>query len=241
MATKKNPRAPSIPLDEAIAKAVKVYEKERRHAAPTDVVAQNIGYKNANNGAALSTLASLRYFGLLERPKDGHLAATKDLETYLYAPRDEIKTELLHKWMKMPPVFAEILEKYADGLPSDATLRFDMINQGFSPSGAEAVISVFKRSAEFSGIYSGTEHGQSPHSQAQDAIPSSSLERVESFQNKAAEEKSIPVPPLDESGTDRIPIRLPEGRRAWLIIPNPFYESDKERLKAQIDLLLTDD
>lgn len=40
---KKSPRAPSIPLDEAIEKALKVYEKERLHPSPTDVVAQHMG------------------------------------------------------------------------------------------------------------------------------------------------------------------------------------------------------
>jgi hypothetical protein len=40
---------------------------------------------------------------------------------------------------------------------------------------------------------------------------------------------------------DRIPIRLPGGRRAWLEIPPVFYEADKARIKAQIDLLLTED
>jgi len=41
--------------------------------------------------------------------------------------------------------------------------------------------------------------------------------------------------------TDKIPVRLSEGRKAWLVIPTPFYEADKLRLKAQIDLLLTED
>lgn len=44
-----------------------------------------------------------------------------------------------------------------------------------------------------------------------------------------------------DAGHDRIPVRLQGGRRAWLWIPTVFYESDKQRLKAQIDLLLTED
>lgn len=42
-----------------------------------------------------------------------------------------------------------------------------------------------------------------------------------------------------EDELDRIPVRLTGGRRAWLVIPTPFYSADKSRLKAQIDLLLT--
>jgi hypothetical protein len=39
---------------------------------------------------------------------------------------------------------------------------------------------------------------------------------------------------------DQIPIRLSGGRKAWLNIPTPFYESDKARIKAQIDVLFAD-
>ena len=46
---------------------------------------------------------------------------------------------------------------------------------------------------------------------------------------------------MDDGELDRIPVRLPGGRRAWLSIPTPFYAADKERLKAQIDLLLTEE
>ncbi|MDQ2821218.1 MAG: hypothetical protein M3Y65_12625 [Pseudomonadota bacterium] len=77
---KKSPRAPSMALNEALDRALKLYELERLHSSPVDVVATGIGYKSANSGSALSALASLRYFGLLERPKDGFLAVAKAVE-----------------------------------------------------------------------------------------------------------------------------------------------------------------
>lgn len=53
---------------------------------------------------------------------------------------------------------------------------------------------------------------------------------------------SAPLVPKDVNDEgDQIPVRLPGGRRAWLIIPTPFFDADKARLKAQIDLLLTQD
>jgi hypothetical protein len=245
MANKKSPRSPSISLDDAIAKAVKVYEKERRHAAPTDVVAQDIGYKSANNGAALGTLASLRYYGLLERPKEGHLAVSKEVETYLYTPDEEVKRELLRKWLKTPPVFLEIVEKYVDGLPSDATLRFDLIGQGFSPTAAEGVIPIFKKSADFADIYSKFS-APLARSTAQvfDVEPSDLVLDNEPTRREGKNEftqKPMSAVTMSNDDSDRIPIRLTEGRKAWLIIPSPFYEADKNRIKAQIDLLLTDD
>lgn len=245
MANKKSPRSPSISLDDAIAKAAKVYEKERRHAAPTDVVAQDIGYKSANNGAALGALASLRYYGLLERPKEGHLAVSKDVETYLYTPDEDVKRELLRKWLKTPPVFLEIVEKYVDGLPSDATLRFDLIGQGFSPTAAEGLIPIFKKSADFADLYSKFSAPLTRStSSAFEAEPSELISDHEPMQRGSKSEftqKVFPTVAITDDDSDRIPIRLTEGRKAWLIIPSPFFEVDKDRIKAQIDLLLTDE
>ena len=52
----------------------------------------------------------------------------------------------------------------------------------------------------------------------------------------------ISLPTIEgDQGHDRIPVRLSGNRRAWLVIPEPFFEADKKRLKAQIDLLLTED
>lgn len=244
MAKKKSPRSPSIPLDDAISKAVKIYEKERRHAAPTEVIAQDAGYKSANNGAALAVLASLRYYGLLERPREGHLAVSKDVETYMYTPSEEIKRDLLHKWMRSPPTFLEIIEKYGDGLPSDATLRFDLISQGFSPSAAEALIVVFKKSADFAGLYARAGARSTPELPLNDESPPSPAKDESDDYYRSSNELAPKLAPAllgAEAESDRIPVRLREGRRAWLIIPSPFYEADKQRLKAQIDLLLTDE
>lgn len=240
---KKSPRAPSIPLDEAIERALRIYQKERRHAAPVDVAAQHLGYKSANNGAALAVLASLRYYGLVERPQEGQLAVVKDVESYQYAPSDKHRNELVIQWLRKPQIFSELLEKYEDGLPSDATLRFDLIQRGFSPASAEAVLSVFKRSVEFARYYQQTQAS----SDLEQASAAETQEQTIERSLDLKPEPRTPHAPIEsmpdhvDTSVDRIPVRLSGGRRAWLLIPTPFYSFDKKRLKAQIDLLLTDD
>jgi hypothetical protein len=243
----KSPRAPSIALDDAIDRAIRIYEKERRHAAPTELIAQHIGYKSANNGTALSALASLRYYGLVERPKEGHLAVVKDVETYQYAPNAAVRQELLKQWLKSPPIFAELLETYRDGLPSDANLRFDLINRGFAPIAAEALLSVFRRSVDFANYFDASESLQAP-APAKDlsAKLSSTPEDQPAHQDppSGADTGASQSPAAQDysaSGYDRIPVRLAGGRRAWLEIPSPFFAADKVRLKSQIDLLLTEE
>jgi hypothetical protein len=241
---KKSPRAPSIPLEEALDKALRVYEKEKRYPAPTEVVAQDMGYKSANNGAALSALASLRYFGLLEKPEDGKLAVSKDVENYQYAPDLKIKSELLLKWLRAPAIFADLLDRYPEGLPSDANLRFDLINRGFSPAAGDSAISVFRRSAEFAGYTPSSlprnesNQGEPPAGEA--IILENGTAPVGSRVVGGVSKSTLPSE-FSVDDTDTIPVRLSEGRKAWLVIPTPFYEADKLRLKAQIDLLLTED
>lgn len=249
---KKSPRAPSISLDEALDRALKAYDKERLHPAPTEVVAQNLGYKSANNGAALSALASLRYYGLVERPKDGLLAITKDVESYKFSPNDFHKQALLIDFLKKPAIFAELLVQYESGLPSDANIRYELIQRGFSPNTAESVVTIFRKSVDFAGFFS------TPQAISDEGVLSSDAQQgaanelhgTSALQPQSLEQSTVtarspsiggnPIPVTMGEG-DQIPVRLHGGRRAWLVIPAPFYEADKVRLKAQIDLLLTQD
>lgn len=234
---KKSPRAPSMAIDEAIERAIKIYDKERRHPAPVEVIAQDIGYKSANNGAALAAIASLRYYGLLERPQDGVLAVAKEVEDYKFSPSDNMKQQLIIKWLREPALFSELLDKYASGLPSEANLKFELIQRGFNPSTADSCISVLQRSVDYARYFE------------KDNAVSNHLDEASS-QKEAPTNERLVVSAAPQNGNDeimpfgdydRIPIRLGNGRRAWLQIPSPFYSADKNRIKAQIDLILTDD
>jgi hypothetical protein len=240
---KKNPRAPSMALDEAIARVQKAYDKEQLRAAPTDAVAQSLGYKGANNGSALSALASLRYYGLLERPKDGHLAVNKEFEHFKSARSAPQRRAALIGFLKKPQLYAQLLEKYESGLPSDADLRAELIQRGFNAAAAESALATFRRSVDFVGM----PLSEVVASGAAVVVPSR-LEGLASVEDVVPNKSPVLALSLANSSAlapnenaDHIPIRLPGNRRAWLVIPTPFFEADKARLKAQIDLLLTQD
>ena len=248
---KKSPRAPSIALDEALERALKAYDKARLHPTATELVVQNMGYKTANSGTALSAIASLRYYGMIDRPSDGMLAVTQDLESYKYTPDDALKRSLLRAFLVRPPLFAELLAQYASGLPSDANIRYELIQRGFLPASAEAAVGVFRRSVEFTDYFSAVQvknegvSAPTPQDDSDDGFdvrPAQSAASSQSVSRPAQQAASpLPVSFDGQDGGDQIPVRLPGGRRAWLIIPTPFYAADKTRLKAQIDLLLTQD
>ena len=244
IARKKSPRAPSIFLGEALARAMKAYDRERLHPTPTEIVAQHLGYKNANNGTALGALASLRYFGLLERPKEGMLSVAKEVESYKFVPDEKLKRSLLLGFLKRPTLYNDLLEKFESGLPSDANLKFELIQRGFAPQAAESALAVFKASVDFADYYGGEQGDEVKEVDLYDSpnlfpLANNSPSAVDKVDSAPASQVANSPGVLDDSELDRIPVRLTGGRRAWLLIPTPFHDADKARLKAQIDFLLT--
>lgn len=244
---KKSPRAPSIALDEAIDRVSRVYDKEKRHPSNLDLVAKHLGYTGAKNGSAMGVMATLRYYGLLDRPKEGFLSVSKDFESYKFAPNDQLRREILLKWLTTPPIFLDLLGQYSEGLPSDANITFDLIQKGFTPTTAEAVTALFRRSVDYARYFEGrstfNDTEESEDNDAEEAAPSLAVSKS-GGKEEVRESMSASKPTLPSSidhQVDRIPVRLMRGRKAWLEIPTPFYEADKTQLIAQINLLLTDD
>lgn len=234
---KKSPRAPSMALDEALDRAMKAYDKERLRPASTDEIAQHIGYNSANNGAALSALASLRYYGLLERPRDGVLAVSKDVEAFRFAPSEELRRAFVSRFLRTPPLFAELLDAHPAGLPVESELNAELLQRGFLPAAATALAEVLQRSVDFARYFDAPEPAERTEAPEADAGSAPHPPQREPQPEPQPEHQAAGDTPLH----DRIPIRLPGGRRAWLEIPPVFYEADKARIKAQIDLLLTED
>jgi hypothetical protein len=175
----------------------------------------------------------------LERPETGKLAVSGDVQSFHYAPNEDLKKELLRKWLTTPPVFAQLLEQYEGGLPSDPTIRYDLIQQGFKPGTAESILKAFKESVEFAKYY---EDRENTPERLEPSVDRESDDQSVATSTRVPESvRAAIVASPTKTEADRIPVRLDKRRRAWLEIPTPFYEADKQRLKAQIDLLLTDD
>lgn len=236
-----------MPLDEAILRALKIYKEEGRHAAPAEVVIRHLGYAG-KSGSSNQAIASLRYWGLIDRPAEGMLEITKAFETYEYAPDETQKRALLIEFLKKPPVIAELLEKYGERLPSDANIKYDLIQKGFFPDTADACLAVFKRSLEYAKYFDYLAAQRAPEEKTdydethEESAPAQLKAGLSNIETTYAEPPRTPDATLAQSHQmDRIPVRLTGNRRAWIEVPIPFYKADIDRLKAQIELLLTDD
>ena len=149
--------------------------------------------------------------------------------------------------MESPQIFAELLNKFQNRLPSEPSIKYELIQKGFSPSAADECLAAFIGSVQYVEQFSESLE-QDFNASAFDGgtAENESVDVVaEPVVVALATRQSEPVAPakeiIKEGGSDRIPVRLRGGRRAWIEIPTPFYSADKQRLISQIQLLLADD
>lgn len=246
----RSPHAPSLALGKALDKALAAYAHVGHQPTQTEDMAQHLGYASLNNGRALATLASLRYFGLLESTGENQVALSPDLAVYRNAVPGPERQALLQQWLRRPAVFDSLLEQFPQGLPDDSLLHQVLVQRGFLPRSAQSCAAVLRQSVAFAEgkppLVPEVAPSCAPASRASATIPAltpppapGDPERVGAPPAAGISPPLVAMPAPDLSQADCIPVRLSGGRRAWLVIPAVFHEADKLRLKAQIDLLLT--
>jgi hypothetical protein len=128
----RSPSYPSIGLEEALKRARRFYDRERRNPAPVDTVLDHWGYK-PGSGAGVLTIAALRKFGLIEYIGAGaqrkarltNLAFRIILDEREPSPE---RDEALRQAALTPTIHSEIRRKFPNPpLPSDSTLRHYLV------------------------------------------------------------------------------------------------------------------
>jgi hypothetical protein len=236
----RSPQCPSISLKEAIEKTDAIYEKEKKHPVANEAVAKSLGYKSANNGAAARMMASLSYYGLLNKAGNGKLSVSPDFEKYSFAPNGKIRQEFLTKWIHAPKIFSEVIGKYGYNLPSDNALKYDLIERGFKPDTADNAVSVLRDSIHFLLENSDVSTLHKPETEEADS------DEVVVDADDTLEE--VIKPTVKSTSTvnlsddfDVFPVRLHNNRQAAIHLPRPFNQKDREIIKRQLDAILADD
>lgn len=147
---------PFIPLATAIDRAQQFWEKERRSDAPVTSAVSHWGYAEKSSGGK-QTLAALLQYGLLE--DKGALGGrtvrlTEEAVDILLMPKDDARRDaLIKKCAKRPKLYAELLGKWPDTLPSDPTIKYYLVREkNFNPNTVEAAISDFRATMAFAGV-----------------------------------------------------------------------------------------
>lgn len=155
----RSPNYPSIPLREAIERAKLLYEVAKRHAVGRPVVVKAWGY-SLKSSAGLQTIAALRAFGLLDVEGRGDNAqyklTTEALYTIVEPENSDRRKKAVQDAALMPEAYRMLHDHYGSDLPADDAIRsWLVVDQSFTESAANQLISDYKDTIAFAQLDSG--------------------------------------------------------------------------------------
>jgi hypothetical protein len=155
----RSPSYPVLSLTEALERARKIYEEEKRSAATASVLQQDMGY-TVGTGPAGRAISALKQYGLLDE-KDGQFTLSDSAFTLLQLSNGspEYQTALKETSLK-PAIFHEVLANYNGNLPSDTNLRDYLIRvKKFNPDSVVEFIRVLRQTVELAKPDDWADHG----------------------------------------------------------------------------------
>lgn len=152
----RSPNYPFLSLRESVTRARAIYEKERRAAASKDTILRHLGFTTTavKGGVGGRTLSALNQYGLLEDDGNGQARLSELGFQLAYLTDDKPqRVSLLREAARRPRIFAEIMDQYADGFPSDENLRDQLVLKWhFNPQAVDRFVKVFKETVQVAGL-----------------------------------------------------------------------------------------
>jgi len=162
-ATLRSPKYPFVGLKTAVERAEEFYKNEGRNAAPIKALAAHWDI-SPTSSAARQTAAALVHFGLSEQAGSSYKLTPRALRIILDKAQDSPgRVAALHEAAMYTPIHRKLWDRYGANLPSDHTLRVNLIfEEKFNENAVARFISQYKETLEFSGLRSGTLSGVDP-------------------------------------------------------------------------------
>jgi hypothetical protein len=132
-----------------------MYEAEKKSATSAVVVARHCGY-NSLNGASRQAIAAMKKFGLLVEEPGDRLRLSEEAVRVVLQPDEGERLKILRALAIKPIIIHEILREHQDGLPSDETLKFKLVDgRKFSDDGAAAFLKALRETIRFAKLEPG--------------------------------------------------------------------------------------
>ncbi|MDP8981612.1 MAG: hypothetical protein M3O35_13605 [Acidobacteriota bacterium] len=130
------------------------YKKDGLVASPRDAALLHMGFEKFT-GDAGRLLSALKSYGLVQ-DTDGRLKLTpRGVDIVARQDGDPKKATALQDAAKGPAIYKDLLKTYASGLPSDPTLKSELIaGKGFNPKSVDDFIKDFQATLKYAGISS---------------------------------------------------------------------------------------
>ncbi len=149
MRRNRSPNYPGAPLEEAVRRALKLYEKTGGQEVNSEIAAKACGFKGLS-GPSRQMLSAMAKYGLVTS-KQGKVSTTSRTRALKYkgAGSPERITELRSALLEAP-LFSDLWEKRR--VP-DEQIVFDLVDElAFSDAGAKRAVQCFRESIAFADL-----------------------------------------------------------------------------------------
>ncbi len=171
----RSPNYPGVGLKAAVDKISDWYKKDGLVATPRDAALIHMGFEKFT-GDAGRLMSALKSFGLIQEA-DGRLKLTpRAVDIVARQDGDPKKAQALKEAASGPPIYKDLLKAYAPALPSDPTLKSELIaSKGFNPKSVDDFIKDFRATLKYAGVSESTvldsEHEEEKQAEPPPATP----------------------------------------------------------------------
>jgi hypothetical protein len=152
----RSPNFPAITLQDALAKARILYDKDKRATVSSKTVLAHLGFGEKISGSSARVLSALKQFGLLDETTGVFRVTDAAFRLFSLSESAPERLKALQDCARKPAIYRDLLDKYEDGLPSDAALSdYLILNKKFNPVSVQSFIRVFKATLEFAKLTPG--------------------------------------------------------------------------------------
>jgi len=193
----RSPNYPSLSLREAVAKVEAMYKKEYTNFTPREVAATRLGYGSLN-GASASAISALLKYGLLEHGKGREQVRVtqRAVDIILTTLGHPERVAAIQAAAFAPALFAELRNQFGEKLPSDESLRLQLIKRGFNPRYVGEVIHAYRDTIAF--VDEEGANPSAPVGDVDDREDEAPMETVR-MQEPVSRSQSMSLAPIDEA------------------------------------------
>ncbi len=236
----RSPEHPAITLEEAIRRTEVLYNQEHYNQVPAATVLDHWGYR-PKSGLGQRILAALRHYGLLEEKGSGDQRVvwlSENGKVLALKERDD------PSWIRAcqeaalaPAIHRKLWDRWGENgqLPSDSTIRWELVQLGFNPKTVQGFTSTFRATLEFANLLHQDDLDVTRHDDSADPCDAPTGDDV--GQPKEMSQQSQPMPSSGAIGTRDWDLTIPlmSGERAILRVPIPLSEADFQLVKAVVN------
>ena len=247
----RSPNYPSLSLGDALAKARIIYDAENTIPATPQVLLGHLGYEKADTGPAGRTFAALRQYGLITEQEPGRWRVSDNCFRYFELPEGNPERQrILREAGGRPALFKELLGRYKNVLPSDASLRSDLVlEKGFNTNTVADFIKVFRATIDLAklleGGYTPTGAGGKPEGESKPAggtpmqqtpTPPATTPRNSTPPSSLVQFYNLDGTPAVPAKTTELAFKLSRGSEARVVIYGEASQEAIEKLTTLLDL-----